>query len=168
MIKPDATDLGDVTSSASDSLQSAIADAQALVGQFLMQKQRILNLPSGNVRETLLNVQTKIEGQAPGIIAKAQSIQTALSQKFDPFKIASYTALGPALKSAGQIVPQVAQMTQAIKAHIANVDAAAQGQPIDAAGPETPVSLTPAALIVGALVLGGVAYKMGFLKRRGA
>lgn len=158
-------------SSIQDQLDSVIAEAQSEVGQFLMQKKRIMDLPNpAPDRASLLQDQKDLEGKATTIVSQATALKSKLDN-IEPLDFSNLRNLPSLMKEGADVLAQLAQLRSAIKAHIARVDAACYAQPLPSRGPVSKLTfLSPRVLlsfgVVAGLALAGVQRLQS--KRKGA
>jgi hypothetical protein len=140
-----------------DKLDSTIADAQSEVGQFLMQKKRILELPNpAPDRAALMQDQKDIEDRAGGVVSAA----TALKAKFDnldPLDFDNLRNLPSLLKEGSDVLAQLGQLRSAMQAHIARVNAASSAQPLPSRAPVSKLTLLSPRVLLSFGVVAGLA-----------
>ena len=111
-----------------DQLDAALAGAQAEVGQFLMQKQRILSLPSSLSKQSLLNENAVIQERATKLIGEGTALKTRVDA-FDTLDFRSYGRIPSMTHDAGVLAASLAALRADMQAHTARVDSAASSNP---------------------------------------
>jgi hypothetical protein len=113
----------------SGQLDQAIADVQADVGAFLMQKARIIQAPDSQAKIDLLTAQTELEARAQAFVPRAQDLKAQLPTSFDLsilVNMKKYLALG---ETALDLAKEGLALRADMKAQVQKVDALVGGIP---------------------------------------
>lgn len=139
-----------------DKLDSVIAEAQSEVGQFLMQKKRILDLPNPSPdRATLMQDQTDLEAKAQAIVNQALALKTKVDG-IDSLDLDTLKSIGPLLSEGTNVLAQLAQLRSAMQAHIARVDAASAKSPLPPRDAISSMTLLSPRVLLGFAVVAGL------------
>lgn len=151
-----------------DRLAKALASLESEVGDFLKQKERILNGPRVPAQQALLNENASIKDRAAALMTEAQAVKSALDA-FDPLDFSKYTKVPGLVQAAGTVAPKVLEMREAMRGHRSRVDAylnapasgpnaaSAQGSLLSSLASASPAK--KAGLVVLVLVAGAVIKK---------
>jgi hypothetical protein len=146
---------------AKDQLNAALATAQAQVGQFLMQKSRILGLPQTLAKQTLLDENAAIQTRATDVVGKGTALKTQLDA-FDTMSFSSYPKIPAMVSQATSLGGQLISLKGDMSNHVAKVDQATTGVQAPGSAAQAAIQVpgvsASSAKIVGTLLVGGAAY----------
>ena len=151
-----------------DILKKVVARIQAEVGRFLILKEKIMGLPQGPTRDSLLSKQNDLESRAMSLMSEANDMKTKLSsvKGLDFFKLISGDTVNKVTLLASKGTSLINEMT----AHTTSVNRAVgtytpPANPAAAAGSSF-VSPVLKQVAVLALVAYGVNYAWREARRR--